>query len=500
MSGVRRALLYTATERFIVLSVNFGSLAVVARLLSPEEIGYSVVGAATLAMAESLRDFGASGFIVQQVRLDHEDARTAATIMLILSLAISFGLWTGAGAIASFFHKDHFQSYIHLTALTFLAGPFSGPLMALLRRDMRFGALAVINILSSTGTALTTLLLAALGMSFMSFAWGSAVGASTAAVFAILLCRQHWILRPCLRGWRETLSFGLYTSGASLAERALDSLPSLILGRAMTLNDVAFYNRAAMVCTLPNKCVLSGLLPVVFPAMAARVRDGRSLEPAFLRGLSLITVFQWPAFLLLALLAEPAVRIILGEQWTSIVPLVRIMAVASVAGSPNVLFYPTIVAIGAYRKALWSGLIILPIGAATTLAASRFGIVAVAYGFAVIVMAQSLISIAFLQTRLALGWRVLGDALGKSALVTVCSVAVPILDVALAGQRGSISVPGAAIIATETGIGWAVGLLVTRHPLVREIRHMLEALELRWGHAGTLPWLSRLRRLSASRG
>lgn len=500
MSGVRRALMFTAAERFVVLSVNFGSLAVVARLLPPEEIGYAVVGAATLAVAESLRDFGASGFIVQQVRLDREQARTAATTMLILSVAISLALWLGAGTIASFFHKEHFQSYIHVTALTFLAGPFSGPLMALLRRDMRFGALAVINVLSSTGTALTTLVLAASGWSFMSFAWGNAVGASSAAALALLLCHEHWILRPCLRGWRETLSFGLYTSGASVAERALDALPSLILGRVMSLDEVAYFNRAAMVCTLPNKCILPGLLPVVFPAMAAHVRDGRSLEPTFLRGLSLITVLQWPAFLLLALLAEPAVRIILGPQWSATVPLVRIMAVASMASSPNVLFYPAIVAIGAYRKALWSALIILPIGASATIAASRLGIVAVAYGFAVIVAAQSTVSILFLQTRLALGWRLLGQAVGKSALVTISSLVLPILNLALAGPQDTITIPIAALVVAEAGIGWAGGLIVTRHPLLEEIGHVIDALGLRRGGPGTWSRIGRLRRPSTSRG
>ena len=491
MSVIRSALAFTAAERLIVLSINFVTLAIVARLLSPEEIGFSAIGAAALAVAESFRDFGATGFIVQQVHLTREEARTASTIMLLLSVAVTIGLWSASGALADFYHKPHLQTYLQVAALTFLPGPVSGPLMALLRRNMQFRALAVINVISSSATAFSILALALLGASFMSFAWGNALGATTAALMALLFCRQHWVLRPSLSAWRTTLTFGLFTSGAGLIWRATESLPSLILGRILTFNDVAFYTRAVTVCALPDKCLLTGLLPVALPAMAAEVRANRSLTPIYLRGFSLITAVQWPAFIMLALLARPAVAVLLGSQWTSIVPLVRIMALAALASSPCVLFYPTIIALGSFRAALWCALVMLPVSASVTAVASSFGIMGVAYSTFVIVSVQSAVSVYFVRRSLGFGFRDLTVAMSKSLIVTACSVIAPIVTLAATGAHDDVSIGIYAIVAVEAAVGWMLGLGATRHPLLLEMIHVFEQA---W-----LPLRRRLRRAQRNR-
>lgn len=479
MSQVRRALLFTATERFIVVSINFVVLAIVARLLTPEEIGFSVIGATALGIAESFRDFGATGYIVQQTHLTRHGARTAATIMLVLSLVCVVALWSASGQLAAFYHKAGLQAYLHVTALTFLAGPISGPLLALLRREMQFGVVAVINVASSAATAFVTLVLATLGLSSMSFAWGALCGGTTAAILAFVFCHDRWVLRPAIREWRATLAFGLYTSGAGLIGKMTESLPALILGRTLSLDAVGYYNRAAMVCQLPDKCLLTGLLPVALPAMAAEVRAGRGLKAPYLRGLSFITVVQWPAFALLVILAYPAVTLLLGRQWTPIAPLVQIIALGSMMSAPNVLFSPTLIAIGALRDAFWCALIVLPISVSAIGGASFFGVEAVAWSFCICIGSQSVIALLFVRMHCPFTWRDLANAVWKSAVVTAASAALPILTVAALGFRFDLSAGATVLIALEALAGWGVGLMATGHPLFLETHTGLAAMQAR---------------------
>ena len=51
-----------------------------------------------------------------------------------------------------------------------------------------------------------------------------------------------------------------------------------------------------------------------------------------MRSLGLITVFYWPAQVLLALLAYPVVMLFLGPQWIGgVIPLLQLMAIAGLA-------------------------------------------------------------------------------------------------------------------------------------------------------------------------
>ena len=80
-----------------------------------------------------------------------------------------------------------------------------------------------------------------------------------------------------------------------------------------------------MVARLPDSVLLSGPVGVAFPALAAEIRNGANLKEHYLRALGLIAVLYWPAhWIVLALLAYPVVRVVMGQQWLAVVPLPRL--------------------------------------------------------------------------------------------------------------------------------------------------------------------------------
>jgi O-antigen/teichoic acid export membrane protein len=98
----------------------------------------------------------------------------------------------------------------------------------------------------------------------------------------------------------------------------------------LTFDAAGLYNRALLVCQLPDRVVLGGAIPVILPALAAEVRAGSDLGASYVRAVSFITAVQWPALVVLAILAHPVVLVLLGGQWLSVVPLVQVVALASV--------------------------------------------------------------------------------------------------------------------------------------------------------------------------
>jgi O-antigen/teichoic acid export membrane protein len=87
----------------------------------------------------------------------------------------------------------------------------------------------------------------------------------------------------------------------------------------------------------------------------------------------------------------------LGDQWLQVVPLVQILAIASLFSFTAELNFPVLVSVGAIRDLLLRGLIAWPISALLIASAGLWGLNAVAHSFLVIIPLQALISLHFVR-------------------------------------------------------------------------------------------------------
>jgi O-antigen/teichoic acid export membrane protein len=215
---------------------------------------------------------------------------------------------------------------------------------------------------------------------------------------------------------------------------------------------------------------------VAFPALAAEVREGRGLKEPYLRALGLITVFYWPAQVLLALLAYPIVSILLGAQWLAAVPLLQVMAVAGPAWFPLMLTSPVLLAVGANRDRVLADLVGRSVSAVVLCSAAWFGIMAMAASKLVTVPFQMVLSLCFVRRHLPFRWRELGVALWRSAVVTVGAAAGPVGVVALSDSGFDLSITATAGAVILAVIGWLAGVYMTQHPVLLELGKAAEAI------------------------
>jgi O-antigen/teichoic acid export membrane protein len=341
---------------------------------------------------------------------------------------------------------------------------------------MAFGTLASINMIAATVAAVATILLALAGFSFMSIAWATAAGAATTTVLSFYFRPGLTILRPSFRSWRSVLTFGGYNGASFLINRIYETLPQLVLGRILPHSAVGLYNRATVVSDIPDKIILTSVFSVAFPALAAEVRQGRSLKEPYLRALGLITVFYWPGQVLLVLLAYPIVSLLLGQQWLGAVPLLQIMAIATFAWFPVTLTSPILLAVGANRDRVMADLVGRSVSAVILCSAAWFGIMAMAASKLLTLPFQMVLSFYFVRRHVPFRLRELGGGLWKSAAVTVGSAAGPVCVIAWSSSGFDLSIPDTMVAMLLAIVGWLVGVLATRHPVLLEFRRAGYAL------------------------
>ena len=197
-----------------------------ARLLTPGEYGLSVLGAAALGMAEAVRGLAGGSYLIQEKELTPEKIRTTVTVSLMVTFVMAATLIAFAGPAARYYDAPNLDRYLQVTALCFFVGPFSYPIIALMSREMAFGTLALISVMTTLLNGAAAVVLAIFGQSYMSFAWANFIS----AMAGMFLCYQFRpdlsIFRPSLSDWRGVLAFGVYDSATAMLSQISDRYPT----------------------------------------------------------------------------------------------------------------------------------------------------------------------------------------------------------------------------------------------------------------------------------
>jgi PST family polysaccharide transporter len=204
---------------------------------------------------------------------------------------------------------------------------------ALMRRNLQFGRLAAIEILSILAGVAMAVLMARQGWSYWSLVGMTAATTASAAVLSFLF--SGWIPGLPVRGSgvRPMLHVGGSLSAASLIGYFGRTGDSLIVGQWFGAQPVGLYNRAMVLLLAPWYQFVHPIHCVLEPALCrVRFEPGR-FKDLYQQYLSLSAAVTIPTTIVLALNSQSIVRIVLGEAWMDVVPIfVALFPAALAAG------------------------------------------------------------------------------------------------------------------------------------------------------------------------
>ena len=310
--------------------LQFGSSVVLARLLSPYEMGVFAIAAALVGLLALVQAFGMGNYIVREKALDPGDVATAFTINAVIALALALTL-IGVGLLAGNLLEDPgARRVLIILALVPLIGIFELLPFAQLERRGQFKLLVAVGMTRNITAVAVTVPLAFMDFSYLSIAYGQVAGAITGALTLNIVGREHVSFRLSLHNWRKLLTFGgqmLAISGVNaLAIRAAD----LLLGKILGLAALGLYTRAAGVYRLfwDNLHLVIGR--VLFVDLAEKARRGESLRDSYLLISEIMTATLWPAFAGLAILSTPLFHLVYGAKWVDAALPFSLLAIAAI--------------------------------------------------------------------------------------------------------------------------------------------------------------------------
>ncbi len=475
MSGLRRAIALSGGEKYVTLAIHFVSTVIVARLLTPEEIGIYSVGAAAVAIANVLRDFGVTTYLIQEPDIDRVRVRTAFTITLAIGWSLGGVVYLAAPALAGFYGESGVEAVLHVIALNFLLIPFGSVALALLRRDMRFQHMFRVGVASALAHAVVVVSLAHAGLGYMSLAWAAVAGVLVQVAGALSATPQRFVGMPTLREARRVLSFGGRIGLANVTNEVANAAPDLILGRVLGFTTLGYFNRALGFVQLFEYAVIDALRPVWLPYFSRQQREGADVRAAYLRALGYLLIVAWPALATMAMLAPVLIGLLYGGQWGPAVPIAYVLVLAIAVRVPAVLTNAVLTARGLAPLVLRIAAVAATLKVLALLLGAPHGVMAAATGYVLAEALTSLMTLRYAAHRLGFAagtlWRPMLHAVGVAGGVTgVLAIYVYSGLVVLALDTGLLHL--LFCLASALAI-WCAALYVLRHPLLLEAVDML---------------------------
>lgn len=470
----------TFCSQVIKLFLKLTTTAILARLLTPEDFGVVAMVTVLTGFAELFKDAGLSTATVQRQHITQGQVSALFWINVGISCLIALMTAAMAPVIVWIYQEPRLLAITLVLAVTVIFGGLSVQHQALLRRNLRFKELAIIEV-SSMFCGLAV----AVGMAYLGFRYWSLIGmtATTAAVTAVLsIAISGW--KPGLprrgTGVRPMLRFGGGLVGFNVLNYVNRNADNLVAGMLLGSTALGLYSRAYTLMLMPFYHINAPLTGIVVPTLSRLQSEPRKYAAVYLEMLALLACFSTPIVALLYVAAEEVVAVFLGADWKEAVPLFRYLAPAALCGTFSVAPYWLCVTLGRSNAALSWGLVSAPTMLVTFFVGAQFGIEGLAIGFSVswLLLLVLFIWIACLGAPVLPRQVFLTAAPSLIASIAVASVCMFLIGRGTLGAAlplGALIVKSAAFAALYTGL--IVLIPSTRATAKRAAMFLINAVE-----------------------
>jgi len=309
--------------------LNLASIMAMARLLAPKDFGLYAMVTTVMGFLWMFQDAGLSTATVQRQEITHAQVSNLFWVNVGLGGVTTLVVAALAPVVAWFYREPRLVGVTLVLSGTFLLASSAVQHIALLNRQMRFKAIAMISVVSPLAGYLT-----GVGMALSGYGYWALVGAAvTQAAVKLVLA---WLIS----GWRpklpsrntqtwHMLTFGAHITAGSLMFSLARGMDNLLIGRFFGAAAVGLYSRASILLIRPLEQFTIPINAVLIPALSRVQTEPERYRRTFLRVYEALALMSFLFTGLLLPLARPLTLVVLGPKWEQAAPIFAGFSIAA---------------------------------------------------------------------------------------------------------------------------------------------------------------------------
>jgi teichuronic acid exporter len=337
---------WSAIDKFAIMAGQFVIGIVLARLLMPEDFGLIGMLSIFIAISQSFIDSGMGSGLIQKKNRTDVDFSTVFVFNFAVSIFFYFILFFAAPLIANFYDMPQLVMLTRVLSINIIINSLAIVQRSRLTINIDFKTIAKINVAAIITGGILGIVFAYKGFGVWALVIQAIAG--TIVSVAMLWYLSHW--KPSLAfskdSFKKLFGFGSKLLLAGLYAQTLNNIYNITIGKVYSAAELGFYTRAKAFAEMTAGTVTSILQQVTFPILASLQDDRERMVSVYRRLIRMAAFFIFPVMTMLALLADPFIRLLLGEKWIPVIVLLQWMSFARIFQPISVINMTILNAIG----------------------------------------------------------------------------------------------------------------------------------------------------------
>lgn len=323
---ITSAIKWSYISQFGCQAIQIISTLVLARLLSPNDYGLLGMAMIFIGFVNIFRDMGLSAAIIHESSPSWDLLNSVFWFQFFFAFLCSLGLIVCAPLFAWFYLEPELTPILQLLALSFPLTSLGIVQLALLKKDLAFNTIALIDLTVAISSNIVGVYLAYKG----SGVWALVYTNLTRALVSSCLLWGVNAWKPKFKfswqAYKNVLNFSLYLTGYNIFNYLARNADYVIIGRFLGTQELGYYTMAYRIMLYPLRNITMVISRVLFPALSQIKDDNLRFRNLYVKVCLAIALVVFPLMMGLCAVHDLFVMTVLGPKWEPVAWLILILS------------------------------------------------------------------------------------------------------------------------------------------------------------------------------
>jgi PST family polysaccharide transporter/teichuronic acid exporter len=360
-------------------------ISILTRFLNKEDFGLMAIVVFVLGVLNLFTDMGLTSAIFHKQNISRKEYASLYWVNLFFGVTLYGLIFLLSPLIASFYDQPQLTELIVIMSVTIIFAGLGNQYKTIEQKNLNFKLIAIIEIISSSLALLLAIILAVKGYGIYALVFSALLQYSLPNLVFFI---RGMIIRPVLLYFNWTLAspflkIGIFEVGSQVVNYFNRDLDILIIGKLFSAEVLGGYSLAKQLVYRPAQIINPIITKIANPLLAKFQDNIDILKTNYLKLIKIISSLNFLVYLLIIIFAPIIISILYGNNYESIVDVVRILCVYMYIRSLGNPIGSLVIATGRTDRAFYWNIFSITIMPVFIFIGSRYTIETVALSMAV---------------------------------------------------------------------------------------------------------------------
>ncbi len=318
---------WTVVEGILSQGLLFVIGIILARLLSPEEIGLVGYVTAFIAVSTSIIDGGLSSALIRKIDATDKDYNTIFYSNMAIGIALYALLVIFAEPIGIYFKEPQLPNLLIVGGIALIINSFTVIQRTLYIIKLDFRTQAIIAIVSSIIAGTIAILMAYKGFGVWSLIALTLIRQGLTSILFWIFSTWYPSFIFSKESFKSLFNFGYKLLIAELMSSLYSNIYFFLIGKAFSTAALGYYTRANQFQAPFSSNITLAIRRISFPILSSIQNDIPQLRDKFRQFLRYSVLINFTVMASIAAIAEPMILLLIGEKWATSIFYLQLLCV-----------------------------------------------------------------------------------------------------------------------------------------------------------------------------